>query len=142
MDTKSIAELKPCPFCGKPAWYDWNNDGNAKDLGCSDDDCAGHLVFSIWHTDIGTKHESEAIEAWNKRAADKEIATIKNDLDRQIAVWQSDARAWQKTVSTRDAELARLREALEKIANNNAYFMRGARTVCDLAREALKSNDS
>ena len=50
--------------------------------------------------------------------------------------------AADKEIATKDAELARLREALEKIANNNAYFMRGARTVCDLAREALKSNDS
>lgn len=77
MDTKSIVELKPCPFCGKPAYYDWDNDGNAKDLGCSDDDCAGHLVFSIWHTDIGTKHESEAIETWNKRAQCAELERLR-----------------------------------------------------------------
>ena len=81
MDTKSIAELKPCPFCGKPAWYDWNNDGNAKDLGCSDDDCAGHLVFSIWHTDIGTKHESEAIEAWNKRTQCQDVERLNKVIE-------------------------------------------------------------
>ena len=66
--------------------------------------------------------------------------------------WEEESRAITRAVANlaeknneiaaKDAELARLREALEKIANNNAYFMRGARTVCDLAREALKSNDS
>ena len=70
------------------------------------------------------------------QAADKEIATIKNDLDRQIAVWQSDARAWQKTVSTRDAELARLREALRPMINGT-YFITSE--DIERAREAIKS---
>ncbi len=61
-------ELKPCPFCGSPAYYDWGGDaGTSKQLGCPDDNCAGHMVFNIWHTDIGTKHEQQAIKAWNTR---------------------------------------------------------------------------
>ena len=35
-------------------------------------------------------------------------------------------------------EVERLREVLQKIADNDNFFMRGDKTVCDLAREALK----
>lgn len=62
-------ELKPCPFCGSSARYEWDNEGTHKCLGCPDEDCAGYILFDIWYKDVGTKHEADAIEAWNRRAS-------------------------------------------------------------------------
>lgn len=55
-------ELKPCPFCGKPAELLDRRDTYIGDwlIGCVDDQCAG----------AGQSYDfsDEAIAAWNRRA--------------------------------------------------------------------------
>lgn len=60
-------ELKPCPFCGKPAELEIDGDhrGIFFTLGCPDGDCAGRWVY--YTQDIEEK--DAAVERWNRRAA-------------------------------------------------------------------------
>lgn len=66
----SEIELKPCPFCGKPAQLEEDADhhGEFFSLGCSsgyDSGCPGHHVF---YTEAA-EDRNKCITAWNTRAA-------------------------------------------------------------------------
>jgi len=60
-------ELFPCPFCGGKASYEIDNDGNCKELGCNDVNCAGYMAFILWISDWETDEEKNIISAWNTR---------------------------------------------------------------------------
>lgn len=54
-----MAELLPCPFCGKqPKWW-WDNEPDTEGFNI---DCC--------HVRLGRIFKSEAIEAWNSRVGD------------------------------------------------------------------------
>lgn len=59
-----------CPFCGKPALLEEYDGKHGYDeffnLGCSDDKCCGHQIFSCWKIDGQIEG---AIAAWNRRIA-------------------------------------------------------------------------
>lgn len=61
-----IGELKPCPFCGKPAEHKREADhhGEFFRLGCPDKDCCAHMTY---YTEL-QEDEPAAIAAWNRRA--------------------------------------------------------------------------
>lgn len=62
-----MAELKPCPFCGGNnvgVWHEFWYVAERDDYAVQCYDC--HFGLSIKHT------EKEAIEAWNRRANDKD----------------------------------------------------------------------
>lgn len=71
---RTLRELLPCPFCGKPAKLEDFNDHHGEwfNLGCSDNwqvaqnskGCPGGL---IWYT-AEPEDKEAAIEAWNQRA--------------------------------------------------------------------------
>lgn len=61
-------DLKPCPFCGRPAMIRYY--GKSKDqfsLGCEDGTCPGFDCFSIVQ-DHGYGEVERAVAQWNKRA--------------------------------------------------------------------------
>ncbi len=63
-----MAELKPCPFCGGAArtyTYNSTNKGKEQKLWlCQCVKCRVNYPSLI----VSCKHESEAVEAWNRRA--------------------------------------------------------------------------
>lgn len=60
-------DLKPCPFCGRPAAY-CKNDGGLYVVGCLDDCmCMGH----IGHITMVFVSKESAIATWNRRANDE-----------------------------------------------------------------------
>lgn len=61
-------DLKPCPFCGKKARLDMNEDhhGEYYFLGCSGNDCIAREILAC--IPVSDMPISEAVEYWNKRS--------------------------------------------------------------------------
>lgn len=63
-----MTDLKPCPFCGRPAAYCKNDDGLYV-VGCLDDCmCMGH----IGHITMVFVSKESAIATWNRRPPHEE----------------------------------------------------------------------
>lgn len=61
-------DMKPCPFCGKPAKLQVETDhhGDYYFLGCSDENCIAHTIMLCIPVD--DMPISEAAEHWNRRS--------------------------------------------------------------------------
>ena len=76
-----MANLLPCPFCGKPTEYVCENDhhGDYFRLGCTDEDCPAHWTY---YTEPQENAE-ECIRRWNTRAAQPPAAPVETDAVRR-----------------------------------------------------------
>ena len=68
-----MAELKPCPFCGGEAVLIDN--GCFVDVSCKNFHCRG------WADSLMFKTKEEAIEAWNRRADNKDLFNAVSNID-------------------------------------------------------------
>ena len=59
-------ELKPCPFCGGIATQVYSVNADTHVYGCYTTACPGNAQNQLHRF----KSDSEAIEAWNRRAGD------------------------------------------------------------------------
>lgn len=107
-------QLKPCPFCGKPAASDRNRVFGIECLNCGA---------------IGPEGEEASIKAWNTRPIEDKLRA---EFDKQVSI--TIGQMGQITQLRKENE--RLRKALEYIANHiQCYSLEKAFAA---AQEALR----
>ncbi len=63
-----MIDLEPCPFCGSPAWFNYNMDLEPDGIRC--DNCRYVIRFTRIRQRSGEKFEmtmQRLAEAWNRR---------------------------------------------------------------------------
>lgn len=111
-----MSELKPCPFCGgAPMLRPDHNHSTGIEIECVADRCAAKPA--VWEIS-----EPATIAAWNRRAGDAELATLRAKVERLRC-------------TIREAASAIEREATEVLwMPDDAY---PAETIVDFLRAAL-----
>lgn len=95
--------LAPCPMCGKSVATIWNPIDNMWTVECYDGD--GGCMVSV-----DRRTRAEAIAAWNTRAPDPEIQRMRSVIE-----------AWHDIDRKRDAEVERLKTALEPFVSGYSH---------------------
>ncbi len=85
-------ELKPCPFCGKPAQLRKTNIGYFVE--CSE----YRHIHNAWVLDIKLKStEEQAIIAWNTRAKENAPQATANSLESKPVINYNDSISFKRT---------------------------------------------
>lgn len=91
-----MAKLKPCPFCGGEArsyrYRFWDGDIEKKLWLCQCESCR----LNYPPIKVHCEHESEAIDAWNKREDTISVAEIEAYLQSRLDEWNAlGDRKWE-----------------------------------------------
>ena len=95
-------EMKPCPFCGSSKFLDGTESPN-----CAVCDALGP----------DGNDEENAVQLWNTRASDAEIARLKAE----VADWKNGQEALHRLNLANASRVAELEEALEWYASTDRY---------------------
>lgn len=86
-----MSELKPCPFCGGKAYYDWGgmteiggSEYQAGEVCCGNEKC--QAMVEVESVD-GSHKTRDLIEKWNNRAESQENQSLKQQVAELVAAF-------------------------------------------------------